>query len=200
MPRLVLPALLAAALLAAPAGAADPQIVDARDDANGVNDQAVVPNADVTFSSPASADTYDILSVRFTSYRTGGKPGGFTASILLANTPGPASTYLVKFSTAKCAEIWLEYVVAETGDASAGLRHRCTATGPADQPTYVRSVKATANGVIIYFTVPLAALPKGVGWGATLTGLRGESRTFVAVTSGPAVDVATTEKTFRIGS
>ena len=199
MPRTLLVALVATALLAPAASAAEPQVVDRRGDANGVNDQGVLPVHGTVDAAGTDVGRYDLLGVRFTTYRAGRKPAGFTVSVLLAEAPGVVTTIVVKTVAGACKELWLEYLVAETGDTEAELRHRCTATGPADPATYL-PVKAVVSGATLTFTVPLSLLPPGAGVGTTLTGLRAETRTFVGAVSAPVVDVATSAATYRVGS
>jgi hypothetical protein len=195
--RALLSALAAAALLAPAAHAADPQVVDVRGDANGFNDQAALP-AKLSWTSPVSAAAYDLVEVRFATSRVTRRVTGFTVSVTLAEPPAPASTFIVKMSSASCREIWLEHVIAETGDTSSDLRHRCTAVGPADLPTYA-PLQVVTGGRTMTFVLPLEVLPRGVELGETLRDLRAESRTFLLTASVPVIDVATSTATYRIG-
>ena len=195
--RTLLSGLVAAALLAPGAHAAEPHVTDPAGDANAVNGQGVLPD-DQPALTGVSSPGYDLVSVRFATLREKRRVIGFTTTVALVAAPGPASTYVVKMSTASCREIWLEYVVAETGDAEAELRHRCAAVGPTDFATY-EPIQAVVSGTALTFTVTLASLPPGVGAGATLRDLRAESRTFVVAASAPLVDEAMSASTYRIG-
>ena len=193
--------LAVAALPAHAAGAPKPQVTDPTGDANAINNQGE-PQSVPSQSTPADLAAADIVSVRFaTTFATRvvhgervKKPTGMTATLTLAAPPtDPFINYRIDVNATQCAPLFFEY---STSPAGRGTDLRCPGSIPVATPDTLLAVsKAVVKGNTITWSVPLKSLPVGT----TLSSLEADTRFNPVKLTVPAIDIATSNKTFTVG-
>ncbi len=187
-----------------------PQITDRLGDANGVNGQALQPDApnDVA-TDPASVSSHDILSAKVATYgryrysMVRGRrtrvfvPEGVLVTMDLAAAPANGA-YRVRGYSALCDTVMFQYFVDLAG-ASGYLRHTCTESGTPPPEFYDVPVAASVSGKTVTWRASFAQLPKQLNLGTAIAGLTAETMADGGVVTFPVLDDAITTATYRVG-
>lgn len=157
-------ALAVAALLAPNASAAGPQVVDPANDANGINNQAVLAQ-DISQPTPVGSQDYaDVLTIEWKTAKTRGRVTGFTVVMTLSGTPTPPSGTSIVYrllGTGPCGTFFgVVYYTKKSSDPAipqSAIRDDC-----GDETRLTALPLPTINGKTLTWNVPLTAIPKGL--------------------------------------
>lgn len=186
MRRIVMPALVALAVLAPSVSAAGPQITDPANDANFLNGQNLAPGAPNNNATPVGSQAYaDVLSVQWTTVKMTKVVKrkrvtvvtGFQVQTKLSAPPTPPDGTIVVYrmlgTTPLCpyfGVVWYSTPLSDKTAPQSALRDNCNGR------TSARLTKLAApviNGSTMTWTVPISAIPRDtkVTVGSVLSGL-----------------------------
>lgn len=184
------------------AAPAEPHVVDAAGDANGLNGQGQADEELPGMATPVSSGDLDIVAVNYSTTKKNGAVHELIVELDLADAvTTKSSIYRVTANYDDCY-LWAQYSIG-TDSKSASIR-TCDPASLTGKTTAITTFQTFEKK--LRWTIPMSLL-KGVSTpvkvGTTLTDLGAHTRLFLgAAGTGatvPQVDVARSDKTYKIG-
>lgn len=176
-------------------------ITDKTGDANGINSQSKLVEADPSQSTPSQYTAADIVSVAVGRLDNGKQVQGLKVTFTLSAAPGQGVIYRLQGSTPACGMFWVSYNAPLGAATSASLRHDCGT--PGEDVTI--PMTAVVKDKTVTINLPFTALPKNVKLGQAVTVDLAETKGHASTpAAGPTIptidDVDGKGATYKIGA